>query len=121
MQLGAAEFVLLIPMGIVLAFFVFLLAFWQWRVSARGRWRLLVVMFVSLFWSFCGLCWHDVSLKAHQLGGPEARTASQRIVEETAAASVAMGSLVLGMAAVAVILVLERRRLHSQGQGAIKG
>ena len=118
-QLGAADAVVLIPMGIALAFFVFLLAFWQWRISARGRWRLLVVMFVSLLWSFCGLCWHDVSLKAHQLGGPAARSASQRLVEETAAASVAICALVAGMAAVLVILVFERRRLNSQGQGAI--
>ena len=118
-QLGAADAAVLIPMGIALAFFVFLLAFWQWRVSARGRWRLLLAMFVSLLWSFCGLCWHDVSLRAAELGGGTPHTAYQRIAEETAAVSVAIGALVAGMAAVLVILVLERRRLNSQGQGAI--
>lgn len=120
-RLGAADFLVLVPMGASLAFFAFLLVFWQWRLSPRGRWRLLLVLFVSLLWSFCGLCWHDASLATAARGGPAPRAATQRILEESVAASVAIGALILGMAAALAVLVLERRRLNSHGQGAIKG
>lgn len=119
MGLGAGDVFVLAAMGGCLAFYVFLLAFWQWRLSARGRWRLLAAMFVSLLWSFCGLCWHDVSLRTAELSGLGARPALAQLGEETAAVSVTLGALVAGMVAVIVILVLERRRLNSRARGAI--
>jgi hypothetical protein len=118
-RLAAGDYLILIAMAACLAFFVFLLVFWQWRLSARGRWRLLLAMFLSLLWSFCGYCWHDISLATADLVGPHGRTAYQRVVEETMAVSVAIGALVAGMMAVIVILWLERRALNSQGAGAI--
>ena len=114
--LGAGDTFVLIAMGVCLAFFVFLLVFWQWRLSGRGRARLLVATFLSLLWSFCGLCWRDMSLRTAEVLGVGARPALEQIREETWAVSVTIGALVLGMLAVIAILGLERRRDPS-GQG----
>jgi hypothetical protein len=60
-RVGTAGVLMVAPLIGSLAFFVFVLAFWQWRLSGRGRVRLLVAIHLSLVLSFCGLCWRDVS------------------------------------------------------------
>lgn len=107
--LGAGEWFVLVAMGLCLAFFVFLLAFWQWRLSARGRFRLLLALFVSLLWAFCGLCWHDITVAMARLLGPGARPPLEQLREQSLAVGVTMAALVVGMVAVVAVLVAERR------------
>ena len=116
--LGAGEVFVVIAMGFCLAFFVFLLAFWQWRLSGRARFRLVLAIYLSLLWSFCGLCWHDVTLRTADLAGPTARPALEQLREETLAVATTMGGLLLGMIAVVTILLLERRRTRAPGAGS---
>jgi len=113
--LGAGEVFVVIAMGFCLAFFVFLLAFWQWRLSGRTRFRLVLAIYLSLLWSFCGLCWHDVTLRTADLAGPMARPALEQLREETLAVVTTMGGLLLGMIAVVIILILDRRAPRQPG------
>jgi hypothetical protein len=107
--LGAAELLVLGAMAFCLAFFVFLLAFWQWRLSGRARLRLLVVLFASLLWSFCGYCWHDVAAGTFDQVGPGSRPPIEQLHEETAAVLVTIGALLVGLVAATIILVREHR------------
>jgi len=116
-RLGAADLLVLSAMAACLAVYVFVLLVWQWRLSGRARVRLLLVMFVSMLWSFCGLCWHDVSLRAAELArGPAAPTALEQIREQTAAVAVTMGALLVGL--VVVIAVIWVARLTAEGEPA---
>ena len=115
MRLGAGDLFVLLAMAVCLAIFVFVLVYWQWRLSGRARVRLLLAMFLSLLWSFCGFCWHDVSLR---MADPELTRgatpdAVRQVFERTAAVSVTIGALVAGLVAVIVVLRLEHRVLNN--------
>jgi len=96
--------------GGCLALFVFVLGFWQWRLSGRARMRFLLVVFLSLVVAFCSFCWYDVSVRVAELnrqhGTPSARA---ELREQTAAVLLTIGALVLGLIGVIVVLWLERR------------
>jgi hypothetical protein len=94
-----------------LALFAFVLASWQWRLTARGRFRLLACLFVSLVGAFGGLCWYDVSVRAAALT-PLAQqpSAMEQLTERTAAAAVSMAALAFGLIALVVVVRLDRRR-----------
>jgi len=110
----AGSVVVLVPVLGCLALFVFVLAVWQWRLSGRARVRLLLTIYLSLLLSFCGFCWFDVSAQTIALAsGPQAPSAAQRIVEQTAAMGLTIGALMVGLAVVAAVLWLERRRIVS--------
>ena len=107
MQFEAGDVFVLVAVGVCLALFAFVLVYWQWRLSGRARVRLLLVMFLSLLWSFCGFCWHDVSLKAAEMaGGGGAALVRKQLFEQTAAVSVTLGALVLGLVGVIAVLRL---------------
>jgi hypothetical protein len=115
--LGAGDVCILASMEACLVLFVVVLAFWQWRLSGRARVRLLIAMYASLTVAFCGFCWHDITLAAQDLPrGPDAPSAYERVVEQTLAVGVTMGALVVGLAAVAAVLWLERRSLNPQAE-----
>lgn len=117
-SLTVGDWLVMAALGTCLALFVFVLVFWQWRLSGRGRLRVLAVCFVSLLWSFCGFCWYDITRAAQELGGgAEGPSVSQRIAERTAAVGVSVGALAVGLAAVVAVLWLERRPLNRQGAG----
>lgn len=92
-----------------LAFFAFVVAAWQWRLSARGSVRVLVATYLSLFVAFCGLCWHDVALAAARL--PGAASALRQLRERTFAVMTTLGALAAGLVAVVVVVGVERRRV----------
>ncbi|NQT52995.1 hypothetical protein HQ576_13140 [bacterium] len=97
-----------------LALFIFVLACWQWRLSPAARSRLLVCVFVSLAWSFGGLCWYDVSVQSVALTARGMRPpAMQQLTERTVAAAMSMAALALGLAAVTTILFFDRRAKNS--------
>jgi hypothetical protein len=113
-RFAAGPALVLVAMGACVALFVFVLAYWQWRLSGRARVRLLLAIYLSLLFSFCGLCWHDVSVRTAELARG-AQEPVRRVIEQTAAASVAIGSLLVGLAAVTAVLWVERRSLNRQG------
>jgi len=119
-RLGAGDLFVLVAMGACLALFIFVLGFWQWRLRARARVRLLLAIFLSLLLSFCGFCWHDVSLgTAEQAEGAGAPAPMAQVIEQTAAVTVTLGALLVGLIAVVGVLWLERRSLNHRGQGGI--
>ena len=116
-QLKAADAFILVATLACLGLLVFVLAVWQWRLRGRDRVRLLLTGYLSLMLSFFGLCWYDVSARSGELpGGP---SPLKRVIEQTAAAGVTLGSLVVGMAFVVVFLWLARRSLNHDAPDAI--
>lgn len=96
-----------------LALHVFVLAVWQWRLRGRDRVRILLACYMSQALAFCGLCWYDVSVRTAELvGAAEPRALLCRVVEQTAAAGLTLGSLLVGLVALMVILRLARRSLN---------
>lgn len=117
MDLGAGEWFVLGAMWACLGMFVFVLAFWQWKLDGRGRFRVLLVLFVSLLWAFCGLCWHDVGVRTAELsGGGSTRAQLAQLREQTAAAMVTMLSVAFGVVGLIVVLWLDRRARARQSQ-----
>jgi len=109
-RVQAADRLVLAAAGGCLALFVFVLAFWQWRLSGRARLRLLLVIYVSLVVAFCSFCWYDVSLRVGELNRKlGATSAMAELREQTAAVLLSIAALVLGLAGVTVVLWLERR------------
>ncbi len=106
--LGAGGALVLVGALGSLAFFVFVLAGWQWRLSPRARHRILVAAYLSLFVAFCGLCWHDVGVAMARL--PGAGPALRQLAERSAAVLVTLGALAFGLVAVVVVVGTERRR-----------
>jgi len=100
-----------VVLGAVLAsvaFLVFVLAGWQWRLSPRGRFRVLVACYLSAFVAFCGLCWHDVGVAT--AGLPLAGSALRQLTERSAAVLTTLAALAAGVVAVAAVVRGERRR-----------
>ena len=100
-----------VVLGAVLAsvaFLVFVLAGWQWRLSPRGRFRVLVACYLSAFVAFCGLCWHDVGVAT--AGLPFAGSALRQLTERSAAVLTTLAALAAGVVAVAAVVRGERRR-----------
>ena len=112
-RFGAPELLVLLAMGVCLTIFVFVLAFRQWRLSPRGRVRLLLAIYLSLLLSFCGVAWYDVTVATAPL--PGAPSLHHRVVVQSAAALLSIGALLAGMVAVTAVLCLERRSLNRRG------
>lgn len=118
---AASGWLVLGAMLACLAFFVFTLACWQWRLSARARLRLLLVMFVSLAWAFCTLCWRDVARQTAALDNDPALKAARAVseppltsqrslaIEQSAADAIATFALAAGLVGVTATLWLDRR------------
>jgi len=110
--LGAGGLLVLVGGLGSLAFLVFVLAGWQWRLSARARQRILVAAYLCLFVAFCGLCWHDVGVATARL--PGAGPALRQLAERSAAVLTTLAALAVGLVAVVVVVGIERRRLSRQ-------
>lgn len=117
-QFKAGDVFVLASMLGTLGLLAFILAAWQWRLTARSRLRLLLVCFVSLVWCFSCLCWYDVTLAEKGLplesGAPSPLTVH---LTQTAAALLAMGALVGGLIGVVIVLSLDKRGEPSDGDG----
>jgi len=102
-----------VVLGAVLAsvaFLVFVLAGWQWRLSPRGRFRVLVACYLSAFVAFCGLCWHDVGVATAGLPFAGSGSALRQLAERSAAVLTTLAALTAGVVAVAMVVRGERRR-----------
>ena len=116
-DLGAGEWFVLGAMWASLGLFVFVLAFWQWKLEGRSRFRVLLVLFVSLLWALCGLCWHDVGARTAELsGGASTQAQLAQLREQTVAATVTMLSVAVGVVGLIVVLWLDRRARARQSQ-----
>ena len=92
-----------------LGLLVFVLGFWQWRLTGRDRVRVLLAGYLSLLLAFLGLCWYDVIGRTAGLAGGSSPL--RRVVEQTVASSLTLGALLAGMSALAVILWAARKSL----------
>jgi len=114
MQTG--DVLILVALFTCLGLLVFVLAFWQWRLTGRDRVRVLLAGYLSLTVAFLGLCWYDVTGRTGGLaGGP---SALRRVVEQTVASGLTLGALLAGMSALAAVLWAARtslKRLASDG------
>ncbi len=108
-DMGAADVFILVALLSCLGLFVFVLAFWQWRLAGRDRVRMLLAGYLSLTVAFLGLCWYDVSVRSGEL--PGAPTALRRVVEQTVASGLTLGALLAGLCALAVVLRAARKSL----------
>jgi len=107
---GHRQPVVLVAFGSGLAGFVLVLTVVQWRVGPVARLRMLLVGFGSLVWCFCALAWHDIATAMACLPNEPIRAWGE---EQNLAAGVSMAALLLGLAAVGVVLWLERRSLKA--------
>lgn len=119
-DLGAGDVLILASALACLAVLVYVLAVAQWRLRGRDRVRLLLTGYLTLMMSFSGLCWFDVSIRSTELAAKsDGMSALGRVIERTAAASLALGSLFVGLTFVAVFLWLGRRALNPAAPDAI--
>ena len=113
----AGDIFILVSLLVCLGLFVFVLAFWQWRLTGRDRVRVLLAGSVSLVMAFLGLCWYDVSVRTGEL--MHAPTTVRRVIEQTAASSLTLASLVAGLSALVVTLWAARKSLNPATPGGI--
>ncbi|MBM4040586.1 MAG: hypothetical protein FJ290_18935 [Planctomycetes bacterium] len=118
-DVGAGDVFILVALLSCLGLFVFVLAFWQWRLAGRDRVRVLLACYLSLAMAFLGLCWYDVSVQSGELAG--APTTVRRVIEQTAASGLTLGALLAGLSALAVILRAARKSLKPATPGDIVG
>jgi len=119
-DLGAGDVLILASALGCLAVLVYVLGAAQWRLRGRDRVRLLLTGYLTLMMSFFGLCWFDVSMRSAELPAKgEGVSALGRVIERTAAASLALGSLLVGLIFVAMFLWLGRRALNPAARDAI--
>jgi hypothetical protein len=114
-QLGAGAVFILAAMLTCLALVVFVLAWWQRRLSGAGRVRVFLAAHLSLVVCFCGFCWHDVAVASATVPQGVVLDSPAAVLERTVAAGLTMGSLLAGLAAITVVLCLERRVLKRRG------
>jgi len=81
--------------------------------------RVLLACYLSLLMAFLGLCWYDVSVRMGEL--PGAAPTSRRVLEQTVASGLTLGSLLAGLSALAVILRAARKSLKPTTSGGIVG
>jgi hypothetical protein len=125
-SLDAGGVFILVSFLACLALYLFVLLCWQWRLSARARFAVLVCLFVSLVWAFCGLCWYDVVVREGVLARSamdhalpqavrSAPSAMEQLTRRTAAAAVSMAALAAGLLGLIAILWRDRRRRAGEG------
>ena len=110
-RLGAGGTFILAAMLSCLALVVFVLGYWQRRLSGAGRVRVFLAAHLSLVVCFCGFCWHDVAVASATVPQGVVLESPAAVLERTAAAGLTMGSLLAGLLAITVVLCLERRAL----------
>ena len=110
-RLGAGGILIMAAMLSCLALVVFVLGYWQRRLTGAGRVRVLLASHLSLVVCFCGFCWHDVVVASATVPQGAVLDSPAAVLERTVAAGLTMGSLLAGLAAITVVLCLERRAL----------
>jgi len=114
-ELVAGDMLVLVSALGCIAVMAFVLAVWQWRLRGRDRVRLLLACYLALMMSFCGLCWFDVSVRSATLPEVgEATSALARAIEQMAATTLTLGSLLAGLVAVIACLWAARRAMSQR-------